>query len=259
MFIEERHQNIMQLLNEKGRVEVQELSALFHISDDSIRRDLRLMEQKGLLKKTYGGAVLLDKTGYYPPYSERLVLNNADKEDIAFIASGFIQENDSIFLDGSTTVAKLVPYLSKFKNIKIFTNSVTIACDIINAENMVDLVLIGGIVHRKMANTLGVDTLRDIEKLNVDKVFAAPCAISPEWGLSCSSNEEAPLKKALLHAGRQVYLLAESDKFGKRALIQFAPLKAEYTVITDTRLSADVLKEFSEYINKGMQIINSNN
>lgn len=258
MFIEERHEKIHQMVKEKGRVEVQELSALFNVSDDSIRRDLRIMEQKGLLDRTYGGAVLPNKTNFCPPFSERTRTNSKNKEKIASLAASFIEDNDTIFIDGSTTTIKLIPFLNKHKNITIITNCIMIAYEIISSAINVNLIMIGGTVEKNDANTIGIDNFRAIEKLNVDKVFASPCAISAQWGLSCSSIEEAPIKKAILEAGREVFLLVDSDKFGKRSLIQFAPLKVEYTIITDSDVTPNMYDKFTEQINQGLRIIYEN-
>ncbi len=255
MFIEERHHAIQQLIKEKGRIEVQELSDLFHVSDDSIRRDLRIMEQKGILERTYGGAVLPKKASYAPSYSERLKSNKESKEGIAALAASFIQDGDTIFLDGSTTVAELIPFLGDYENLTVITHSIMIAYEIVHSEAKLNLIMIGGIVHQKAANSFGIDTVKAIEKLKVDKVFAAPCAVSAEWGLSTTSLEEAPIKKAIIEAGREVYLLAESEKFGKRSLVSFAPLTVDQTIITDSGILPDAYPEFSELIKRGLKIL----
>ena len=98
--LKERHQNILDLLKEIGRVEVSELSKIFKLSEDSIRRDLRLMEEKGLLKRTYGGAILPDKVSRLLVYKERKGLNTEAKLSLANLAVTFIQNNDTIWLDG---------------------------------------------------------------------------------------------------------------------------------------------------------------
>ncbi len=255
MFIEERHQKIYQMIKEKGRIEVQELSTLFNVSDDSIRRDLRILEQKGILERTYGGAVLPKKANYYPSYTERMKSNKKNKEGIAKLAASFIQDGDTIFLDGSTTVAELIPYLNRFENLTVITHSVMIGYEIVHAEGNIQLIMIGGSVHQKAANAFGIDTVKAIEKLRVDKVYVAPCAISAEGGLSCSSIEEAPIKKAIMEAGREVYLMVESDKFGKRSLVSFAPLAVEQTIITDAKMTPELYTEFSELTKRGLKIL----
>ena len=100
MFIEERHQNILELLKEIGRVEVTELSKVFKLSEDSIRRDLRLMEEKGLVKRTYGGAILPDQVNQALKFKERKELNTEVKLLLVTLAVTFIQNNDTIWLDG---------------------------------------------------------------------------------------------------------------------------------------------------------------
>jgi len=255
MFIEERHEKILQILNEKSRVEVQDLSNLFDVSTDSIRRDLRLMEQNGWVKRTYGGAVLPQKTGDTVAFSMRTNINEKNKESIAKLASSFIKDNDSILLDGSTTVAKLVPLLNDFKNLTVVTNSIAIANDIINAPNDIKLVVIGGIVLKNIANTASVESLRAIENLTVDKVFVAPCTITANEGLFSSMIEEAFIKKAMLKAGREVYILADSDKFEQKSLAHIGPLELEYTIITDSNFNKEAEFAFKDYIDKGLRII----
>jgi DeoR/GlpR family transcriptional regulator of sugar metabolism len=254
MFIEERHQKILQFLKDKGRVEVQDLSSIFQVSDDSIRRDLRIMEQKGLLSRTYGGAVLPNQSNYCPPFTERIRNNKENKERIAYLASLYLKDNDSIFLDGSTTVLNMIPYLNNYKNITVVTNSILIAYEIASTSVAVNLIVLGGIVDKNDGNALGTDTVKAIERLNLDKIFAAPCAIS-ERGLSCSAMEEAPIKKAMIEAGREIYLLIESEKFGSQSLINFAPIDLNYTIITDPDFSKCNIPEFNNLISKGLKII----
>jgi len=255
MFIEERHQKILQIIKEKSRVEVQELSVYFDISSDSIRRDLRLMEKKGWVKRTYGGAVLPQKTGELMAFSKRTNINEKNKKSIAKLAASFIKDNDSILLDGSTTVAKLVPLLSDYKNLTVVTNSIAIAHEIVNARNDIKLVVIGGIVQKNSANTISVQSLKAIEELNVDKVFVAPCKITANEGLFSSMIEEAFIKKAMLEAGREVYLLADSDKFEQKALAHIGPLKTDYTIITDSHFNKEAEFAFKDYMDKGLKII----
>lgn len=255
MFIEERHQKILAIVQEKRRVEVQDLSRLFNISEDSIRRDLRIMEKKGLLSRTYGGAVLPDQVGINSFFSERKVINPEVKEHIALMASTFIKDGDTILLDGSTTVFKLVPFLKKFKEITIITNSIAIAYEIINSMLSVNLILLGGQVDKKVSNTIGVETLKAIEELYVDIAFVAPCSISADHGITSTTIEEASIKKAMLRAGRQVFLLADSIKLGKRSLGYIGPIEPEYTLITDSEDICDIDRDFKKYIDTGFKII----
>ena len=255
MFIEERHDRILELIKDKKRVEVLELSKVFNISEDSIRRDLRIMEKRGLVSRTYGGAVLPSKVTDLPAFYERNKINVDNKEKIAYLASTFIEDNDTIILDGSTTLLKIVPFLSKFKGLAVITNSIAIAYEINKTLSNIKLVMLGGIVQQNIANTASIDTIKEIETLNVDKVFVSPCYISAKWGLSSTSIEEAHIKKAMLHAGRRVFLVSDISKIGKKSLVKVAPIKAEYTIIIDEELDAEAKDEFKDYFNKGLKII----
>jgi DeoR/GlpR family transcriptional regulator of sugar metabolism len=255
MFIEERHQKILQIVEEKSRVEVQELSLIFGVSSDSIRRDLRIMEEKGWVKRTYGGAVLPQKTGETASFSRRVNLNEKNKQSIAKLASLFIQDNDSILLDGSTTIAKLVPFLSDYKNLTVVTNSIAIANEIVNTVNDIKLIITGGVIQKNSANAISIESLRAIEKINVDKVFVSPCTITANEGLFSSMLEEAYIKKAMLEAGKEVYLLTDSDKFRHKSLAYIGPLRTEYTIITDSGFNKEAEFAFKEYIDKGLRII----
>lgn len=255
MFIEERHEKILQMLKEKKRVEVQELSELFEVSEDTIRRDLRIMEQKGKVHRTYGGAILPDKVNSYENFIVRENIQNDVKQSIASLAQSFIQERDTLLLDGSTTVAKIVPLLSGYKNLTVITNSITIAYDILHQCPNINLHVIGGIVRNDIGNSISIESLKDIEKLYVDKVFLSACSISLKGELTTPIIEDAHVKKAMLNAGREVYILADSSKFGQKSLMEFGKIKPEYTIISDSDLPDEINEDLQALISRGLKIL----
>jgi DeoR/GlpR family transcriptional regulator of sugar metabolism len=257
MFIEERHQRIVEILKDKKRVEVQELSEIFEVSDDTIRRDLRILEQKGKVNRTYGGAILPDKVNSYQEFSIREKIQSDIKESIASAAVSFIQEHDTILLDGSTTVAKIIPLLSNFKDLTVVTNSIAIAHDIINDCPNIKLHITGGIVRNDIANAISIETIEDIKKLYVDKVFISACSITLKGELTTPLIEESHIKRAMLNAGREIYILSDSSKFGQRSLAEFGKIQPEYVIITDYNLSSEIKDDLKGLIDKGLKIINS--
>jgi DeoR family transcriptional regulator, fructose operon transcriptional repressor len=253
MFIEERHQRILEILLRKGRVEVAELSKTFQISEDSVRRDLRLMEEKGFLTRTYGGAILLDQVGQSMPYMERQEVNCEVKTVLAKLAVASVQNRDTILMDGSSTVAKMVPFLHKISGLTIITNSVAIAHDVLHFNIDCQLFLVGGIINRDSHNTTSSESIRTIEGLTVDKTFTGPCSISAEWGLSATTFEDAAIKRVMINVAKEVFILAESGKFGHKSLANIGPLKPEYHIITD-RNTADIDFVFQRFADQGLQI-----
>jgi DeoR/GlpR family transcriptional regulator of sugar metabolism len=253
MFIEERHQHILELIQSKGRVEVSELSKDFQISEDSIRRDLRLMEEKGLLTRTYGGAILPEQVSSVLSYRERQEINVEGKTAIAKLAVSFIKNNDTILLDGSSTVAEMVPFLNHISGLTIITNSIAIAHDVLHFTTHCQLIMIGGTVERESFNTISIDSLKTIQSLTVDKTFTGPCSISPEWGLSTTTFDEAAVKRAMIETAREVYVLAESNKFGHRSLANIGPLMPQYHFITDG-ITPGIENVFQQLVDKGIQV-----
>lgn len=255
MFIEERQCKIMDILNSQGSVKVLDLVKEFNTSDDTIRRDLKLLEKQGLLQKTYGGAILPQQTGSYPTFSERTNIKKESKNTIASYAIEFIKDNDTLFLTGSTTVANMLPELTKYKGITVVTNSISIANEILNTRLNVKLVLIGGVIEMSNGNAVSVDSLLAIKQLKVDNVFISACSISEANGLSMTSIEEAQITKAILEAGKQIIILADSSKFGHTSFAYVGELKPEYILITDSDNKIEVKNRFHELINDGLKII----
>lgn len=255
MFIEERQRKIMNILNTNGSVKVIDLVKEFNTSDDTIRRDLKLLEQQGLLQKTYGGAILPQQTGNYPTFSERAKIKKESKNTIANYAIAFIKDNDTLFLTGSTTVANMLPELANFKGITVITNSISIANEILMIHLNVKLVFIGGVIEMSNGNAVSVDSLLAIKQLKVDKVFISACSISESNGLSMTSIEEAQITKAIMESGRQIIILADSSKFGHTSFAYVGELKPEYILITDSDDKIEVENRFHELINDGLRIV----
>lgn len=255
MFIEERHRKICELVQEKGRVEVPELTKIFDVSEDSIRRDLRIMEKQGFLKRTYGGAIKSDQVGQALLYKDREMLHAKIKKKIAAAAVAAIQDHDTILLDGSTTIAMMVSFLNEKTDLTIITNSIIIANQVLGEPSEHQLFLTGGTVDRQTSNITSSSGLQAIQQITADKVFIGPCGIAAGWGLSDTSLEEAVIKKAMMEAGKEVFILADSSKLGQRFLARVGPLRPEYSVITDGDFSEDARRDYEELVGQGMRVI----
>lgn len=255
MFIEERQQKILDILRSKNRVEVQELSSYFNVSEDTIRRDLRFMERRGEVHRTYGGAIIPGKVSATEEFVSREKLQPEKKEDIARIAAAFIEENDTILLDGSTTVARLVPFLKSFSRLTVITNSIVIAYEVARLQSGIKLFVIGGQVRHDISNAISTESLQQIQSLYTDKVFIGACSFSAKHGLTTPVLEEASIKKAMLEAGREIYIMADSSKLGQRTLAHFGSLKPGYTIITDDGFSQELKTELKVLQKRGLKVI----
>lgn len=255
MFIEERHRHIRALIKEKGRVEVAELSKIFQISEDSARRDLRLMEEKGLVKRTYGGAILPSKVGEFSRFQEYDELYPETKTAIAKKAASLVRNNDTILLDSSSTIAGMVPWLDQISGLTVITNSLIIAYNVMNNLRNSKLFIIGGMVDPDRANTISIESLKTVQNIKVDKAFIGPCSISSELELWSTTFNEAEIKKAMISAGGEVIILADSSKFGQRSLSKISSLKLGYQLITDREIGSEIRSKLQDLIQDGLIIV----
>lgn len=255
MFIEERHNHILALIKEQGRVEVSEISKLFNISEDSARRDLRLMEEKGLVKRTYGGAILPFKVGEFSRFQEPDEINPKFKTAIPQKAASLVREGETILLDSSSIIIRMVPWLDKINRLTIVTNSIIIAYNVMNSLHNCKLFMIGGMVDLERANTTSIESLKTIQKIKVDKAFIGPCSISPEFDLWSTTFDEAEIKKAMINAGGEVVILADSGKFGGRSLAKICSLKRSFQLITDQEIEEKKRAQLQELIRDGLIIV----
>lgn len=255
MFIEERHTRIMQILHEKKRLEVPELTELFNVSVDTIRRDLRILEKQNQLERTYGGALLPEQSGHFESMEKRTSRETPQKAMIGQRAAAFIYDGDSIFLESSSTVQSMIMHLRERRDLKIFTNCLRTANIVLREKLDASLYLIGGMVDREMENTRSIDTAEQIRRIHVDKVFTGACSIHSEWGLSTPMMWEAPILQAILNAGREHYILAESAKFEKKNLVLVSPLSEGMTIITDGNITAELREKYTALGESGIRLI----
>lgn len=256
MFIEERQKDILNLLKKSGSVKVIELSQRYQVSEDSIRRDLRLLEKDGYLKRTYGGAILPDKHITMPsPYTDRLLEQQETKSYLGRLAASVISENDTIILDGSTTVSYMLPYLKQFNALTIFTNSLAIAYTLAQSQSQFEIHLLGGKLNAAAMNTLSIVTEKALYDIRVKKAFITPCAISTNNELFTSSIEEGYIKKRMMEISEQVYFMLDTSKIGSTALSCFGKLIPSHILISDIQKDSPQIEQFRSLINEGLTVI----
>ncbi len=255
MFNDERHNRILEIIESDGRVEVSKLSEIFDVSLDTVRRDLKKLEEEGLLKRTHGGAVRIKPVGDAYDYETRKRLYSKEKMAIAKRASEYIENHDTLLIDGSTTISALVPYLGAYEGLKVFTNNIQVATDIIRNHKHIKVFMIGGLLDVEHGSSLSHDAVAFIKKLHVNKVFIGSCAISHDRGLSASEIEDAAIKRAMLQAGEQVFILADHTKFTRESLLKIADVSKDYTIITDRKSEEDHLAEIDALVEHGMNLI----
>ena len=231
-----RKNEIKNLISKEGNVIVAELSGRFNVSDETIRKDLKQLEDEGFLRRIYGGATVIESSRKEDAeIRERLFV--AEKDAIAQLCLPLIKNNDSIFLDGSTTAICLAKQLMD-RPITVITNSMIVA-DIFSNSKAAHLVVIGGLyeTHRRMY--LGKTSELCIKEYVFDKSFISCETLHLEHGITDSSESHAVLRRLAIEQSHEAYLITDHTKFNKTSLSFIAPLESINTLITNKPLSQE--------------------
>lgn len=210
----ERQEQIMDMLKIRGTVLVTELSEHFKCSDETIRRDLKELEDSNLLTRTHGGAFLFDKHDKSYPSEIRRILLHEEKSKMSKEAIKLIKENDFLFLDSSTTCLKLAEWIIDSKlSVTILTNSLSILNLCSEKRSEIDIVLLGGRLRKNNFSTVGVEGINQIKSYYADKAFISTPKISIEFGLTDNNINEAEIRKLMIERSKMSILLMDHTKF----------------------------------------------
>ncbi|MFQ1000581.1 DeoR/GlpR family DNA-binding transcription regulator [Modestobacter sp. SSW1-42] len=210
MFARERQARILDELHRNGRVQVGELAALLAVSEDSVRRDLRVLSNAGHLQKTHGGAVLLDPARM--AWADRADVSAAAKDAIATTAAtaDLVQPGDTLVLDAGSTVLAFARALT-VRPLSVVTTSLDVAL-LLEADPEVDLTVAGGQWSRHSRYFSGSATVAALARHRADWAFLGACALDPEAGATSVSADDADVKTAMARAARRTAVLADSSK-----------------------------------------------
>ena len=252
MLARERRAMIEALIREKGAVTAVDLASKLEVSIETVRRDLLEMEQAGMLMRVHGGAV---KKGDIIPFVELRRRNREhgkEKEELARNAMQFIKEGDVIGIDaGSTAIAVAKAIRDRFSNLTVVTFSSDVF-EILRENEGIDIILVGGRFMRAENAFFGPTTLEILKNTYVPKWFLFPAALSLEHGVCCDLEEHAYLYRLMATSAEQAYILADSSKFERKALLKLDEMKPTDIYVTDSGLSEELQKLYKE---NGMRVV----
>jgi DeoR/GlpR family transcriptional regulator of sugar metabolism len=236
----ERQKEILSYMKQKNAVNVSELSKRFFISEATIRRDLEKLDKQNLVKRTYGGAILLDGLSSDTPLLLRENENNSPKEQIAHSAAQFIKDGITVFMDSSSTVAKLIPHFENKSGITIVTNALKTAAKL-SEYNDLTLYCTGGKIRNESVSMIGA-TARDFySRYYADIVFFSCRGLSPQKGITDATDEESEIKQQMLKTAKTKILLCDSTKLNKVYFSLICPVNAVDYIILDNNANEDFM------------------
>ena len=229
-----RINSIEQYVMAKGTVSIDELCEVFGVSKNTIRRDLHELEERGHIAKVYGGVTAISSGSPIVPSPVRSSLNTADKNLIGRLAAGEVKDGDTNFIDSGTTTLCMLRYLSNRKKLTIITHSLAALSEASKYENL-SLICPGGIYSPPTDSFVGLSTYEALSGMTINKAFMAATGVSLESGMTNTTFLEAEIKRGVAHLASSVYLMADSSKLDKEAVISFCHLRDLTAFVTDRR------------------------
>lgn len=249
-----RIQKIGNLLNEKVELSVKEIAETLQVSDMTVRRDLDALEQQGIIRRTHGGAVLLDpSTNARDPYilGEQTTKNVREKNLIGIRAASLVQPHETIFLDSGSTTPFVAKHLDTELPITVLCYTFTNALEFYPRKNA-NLILLGGFFHRDSNIFHSEENLALISKTRADRAFISTGGFDFDLGLTTYFYYEADIKREMIRSARQIVLVTDSTKFGNISVTHFAGLDQIDMIITDNGISEECRKIIAD---RGIEII----
>lgn len=231
----ERRQEIMVMIKRDQSVRVHDLAPKFNVTEETIRRDLDKLDKEGKVKKTYGGAVLVNPVSEDPSFSDRLKVNMDSKKSIGMKAATLIKDGETIFIDMSTTALEVIKAVPFNINITVITNSLEAIVTLGKMAN-IKLISIGGTFDKSNQYMGGTMANRFIEHYYVDKTFFSVKAFSKDRGIMDSKEEIAEIKNRMVKNAREAILVIDHSKFNQGALFNVIDLRDLEMVVTDYKL-----------------------
>lgn len=231
MLVITRRSQIKEILLARKSITVSELSKMFSVTEETIRRDLQQLENSGFLTRTYGGAFIQDgalsEVDFVLSETEHL----ESKEAIASKCMEFIHQDDIIFLDASATATFIAKKLRSMR-LTVVTNSLMVMDQLKDCDS-IHLICVGGTFFPNSKSFHGSTTTNNLKNYFVDKIFISCSSLSLEHGIMDTSEESASLRQLLLKSGNTIYLIADKSKFNKTSFVYICDYTPIHALISD--------------------------
>lgn len=230
MLTQTRQEEILKLLKKKGSVTVQELKECLHTSESTIRRDLNVMHEQGVLRKVFGGAVALETVNARDEQVSRREEQNLDeKRLVARYAASLIEEDDFVYLDAGTTTGCMIEYI-KEKHAIFVTNAPSHAQKL--AREGIRVILIGGRLKHSTEAVVGSEACTQLKRFNFHVGFFGTNGVSVKSGFSTPDPEEAIVKQCAMEQTQKCFVVCDHSKFYKICPVTFSSLE-DAVILTD--------------------------
>jgi DeoR family transcriptional regulator, aga operon transcriptional repressor len=237
----QRREEILRRLHRLGYVGVRQLAAEYGVDTSTIRRDLDVMAQHGMVARSHGGATLPAEPPE-TPYVVKIETNVAQKRAIARAMAEAIPDGSSLLMDSGSTTLEVAKALRGRKDLTVITNDLRVAAEVAN-QGEARLVVLGGEVLPAVYTLVSERAVALIGEFHADYAVMGADAVDPR-GITNVNSNEVSMKRAMMHAADHVVVVADSSKFGRSALVRVADLDGVELVVTDDGLADEQADEY---------------
>jgi DeoR/GlpR family transcriptional regulator of sugar metabolism len=227
----DRQRRILELLHSAGSLRTTETAVELGVTDETVRKDFEMLEKRGELIRTHGGASRPERIREDLPFTERQAIRREEKQAIARLAASRIQPNETIFLDASSTVLTLTEFLPDLP-LTILTNALNVFNALSDRPNL-DLICTGGLYDPKSRSFIGLTAEKSLQRYNIHRMFFSGNGLHLERGASESNARQAAFKERVVANAEDVVFLADHSKLGQKASFFFAQTADINCLITD--------------------------
>lgn len=231
--ITDRHHHIIEKLDREGSVSVLDLCRELKVSSVTIRKDLKLLENKNLLFRTHGGANATNPYTIDRPVNEKEKLQSAEKNSIGAVAASLLQPNDSIIIASGTSVLAMAKKIQAVENATVITSALNVALELIKHPN-IEVILLGGMLRKSSSSVTGPYAQSILNDFFCTKLFLGVDGIDLDLGLTTTSSMEAQLNRQMIAVSQKIIVLTDSTKFGKKGFGRICGLEEIDQIITDS-------------------------
>lgn len=245
MFVLERREKIYDYILKNGNVTVLELSKKLNVSEVTIRKDLSFLEVQGFIDRTFGGAMIKSPVIREQSYLEKEKYMIDEKYLVGKKAAEFVKPNTTIILDAGTTLMEMAKSIKNIEDLKVITSDLKIGLFLSSFPN-IEVILIGGRVSMKAKECIGVETCKVVEKYNADACFLGCDAFGIKNSFMTTSVEKMYLKHTFMNVSERSFLLATSDKYGKKSMVKVSEFNKLTGIIVDKQ-SEKLINDFDKF------------
>ncbi len=238
-----------------GSVQVAPLAEEYDVSTQTIRKDLKYLEDCGIATRSYGGAILNTTvaSSSEEPVEKRKIKHSEEKQQIGRLAASLVQPGDSIILDSGTTTVQIAHYLPDSEEISVITNDFGVLAELAHKKN-INIIVLGGQLRRKNMAFYGSQTEVAIEGFNANKFFLGVDGLHLTKGVTTHHEEEAILNRAMVKAADEVILVTDSSKYGRVCMHKVVGLEEASKIVTDSKMTLDTIKELEDI---GLEVVST--